>query len=541
MSHHTNSPSHSQSYQKIFVVERDGKQIDLTPPLMEGAKHTIVYAKFAAALGIPAKIPSRRKGDHLAKYAKYNDFLYRALYGFVKQGLLEKISHTIDTRSVEPQQRRGVFWRATQEAHQKNAYLINPKQNSKSFAEQNTPPPNLPGQCGFWRTQAIKQANNIRDYTTFVRNPTTHQLNNHLTVQLNRINKMFNEWLDEINNKVIILHNLSLGNYETRPYKTRFTDEGRKKHNIRTYNKGIENSLTKYQHGVFLTLTTDPKLWLTPKGEKFTRHIKVDGRTYHFEAEGKGGSLYDANRNESTAWRTWYEKICQRYKTRVPYIRCVEFQSNGLIHTHVLLFGIDWKQPWHEFAREWGEKYGQGFLNKAYDIKNDGEKWVWKKHKPDDTKGRAPADYLKKYLVKSMYDTEGFYMYWLCNKRFFTLSQNLRYLNTDDEIDEYEWQQLRESPYTYEYVGATAPHNTQTAIQTYEHKKYGRNHTRIKDDGNPQPQTKPYHGYILPKKPKPEDLENPDQNDDENEWLARALQKHQPKENIEDLDLSAFL
>ena len=95
-----------------FIVERLGRKIDLSPILDVGAKHTVVYAAFAAALGIPAKIPSRRPNDHLKKYAQHNEYLYRALNRFVDAGLLERQNGVLDSMSVEPNQRRGIFWHA---------------------------------------------------------------------------------------------------------------------------------------------------------------------------------------------------------------------------------------------------------------------------------------------------------------------------------------------------------------------------------------------------------------------------------------------
>lgn len=239
----------------------------------------------------------------------------------------------------------------------------------------------------------------------------------------------------------------------------------------------------------FLTLTTDPALWMRPKGEEFIRHIRTEGdkHSYHFNAVGKGLSLIAANRHESTAWRKWYEAECYRRDYRVPYIRVVEFQKNGLIHTHILLFGISWDTSWHEFAKDWGEKYGQGFTNKAYRIVNKDHRWEWAdaEFKPVDTKGRNPSDYLMKYLKKAqhlpqvtcpkckhvMYSAgeticpecktrikpayDGRFMYWVCGKRFFTVSNSLRTPDFDAEIarDDKKREKETRGP-LYEFVGA---------------------------------------------------------------------------------------
>lgn len=122
--HTLSSDSESYIPPKTFTVERLGKTVDLTTLLADGAKHTVIYSAFAKALGIPAKIPSRRKNDPLKIYASHSDYLYRALNRFVSQGLLEKYTGIIDSQSVEPMQRKGLFWRASEAARQIKPNLI---------------------------------------------------------------------------------------------------------------------------------------------------------------------------------------------------------------------------------------------------------------------------------------------------------------------------------------------------------------------------------------------------------------------------------
>lgn len=431
-----------------FILEQNGIVCDLSELIDYGAKFTVLLDKYKHVFNVSA-----RAGD------KHYFKLYHALKRWEKQGLLEYHSWAYDLRSPELTQRRGVFVRATDEARIKPPNLIDTVQNSKNFARPEndlTWRGKIPNRCGWLRMHAIRRLLAVTNYEWFIRNNQTHALNPELTKKLDQTNALFDEWREESEKKVILLRNLSTGEFTEKPYRTRFTDEARKKKNISIYQTGIENSLFKWKTGVFLTLTTDPKLWLSPKGQEFTRYIKDDktGKTYQFDGIGKGATLYDANRHESTAWRRWYEKITHQKKRRIPYIRCVEFQENGLIHTHVLLFDITWDYDWYQFAKEWGTIYGQGFMNKAYEIKNDGEKWVWKNHQPADAQNRAPADYLKKYLIKSMYDPRGFAMYWATNKRFFTMSETVRYYSFDEKIEEAEYRESLKSPIPYDYVGS---------------------------------------------------------------------------------------
>lgn len=243
-----------------------------------------------------------------------------------------------------------------------------------------------------------------------------------------------------------------------------------------------------FSDGVFITLTADPQIHMRKRGEEFERHVKDpnSGITYEFELTGKGGNLWSANRSESRAWRGWYETLCHRYGRRVPYIRVVEFQKNGLIHTHLLLFGIYFKESWEDLAREWGERYGQGIMNQVYRVKNIDGVWQWanKNEQPNDTHGRTPADYLGKYLKKASdiptvkcpkcgkivstplsgevecpechtklhAPRDGRYMYWVCGKRFFTISQCLREDDLDAALMKDVMKEL--SPYNWEYLGA---------------------------------------------------------------------------------------
>ena len=211
----------------------------------------------------------------------------------------------------------------------------------------------------------------------------------------------------------------------------------------------------------------------------------------------------------------------------MPYIRCVEFQENGLIHTHVLLFDVKWGMKWEDFAKEWGTQYKQGFLNKAYEVINDGQKWTWKKHAPEDTQGRAPADYLKKYLIKSMYEQDGFYMYWATTKRFFTMSESLRYYSFDEKIEEEDWIREHQSNGEWEFVGSCAPEDTPETIAQYLRKKYGRPRGKAFDSGEPARVVKPSF-YTKPRVRKEPAIENPD-TDDDSEAAYRAQMELESK------------
>ncbi|MDE2524600.1 MAG: hypothetical protein O0X96_05675 [Methanocorpusculum sp.] len=345
------------------------------------------------------------------------------------------------------------------------------------------------GKMSWFRRQALQRCIEINDYEMMIRDK-DGKLQPDLQLKLDQMHNLFRAWKRDVRNKKIILRNVAAGKYEDPflilDYKTRFNDNWRAWKNEKAFKGGIETSLRKYQTAVFLTLTTDPKIFMSPRGEEFTRHIKDGKRTRAFTGTGKGLNLLAADRHESTAWRKWYEAECYRRGFRIPYIRVAEFQKNGLIHTHILLFGIQWDTPWHEFANDWGTKYQQGFMNKAYQVENRGGKWVWAhaEYRPEDANNRDPADYLMKYLKKAQdvpavkckkcgeiisvpddndvlcpacgthikAPRDGRFMYWVCGKRFFTMSQSLRVYDFDADIAA-EDRKKRQTA-IYEYLGA---------------------------------------------------------------------------------------
>lgn len=503
---------------RYLILSNSGAVCDLTDLIRSGAKLTVLYDQLCRDWN--------HKG-HVGDWAYAR--LRRACISWEEQGYVTIDHNAYDSSSVELSQRPGLYVRAKTALPSTPPYLIRGMQNSKSLTEatkrrifryhdpakdgtvqlslsstENQDPTqkqrNTSGipwtdRMSWQRKQALRVLSTIQNAGLFQRVPDLNGnkvLNPELKRKLDIAHALFQDWIKETSHKKIILRKLGTPTPGKDPYlimncRTRFNDVGRAIANEITYKDAIENSLKLYKTGVFLTLTTDPQIWMRANGEEFTRHIKDGKKTHHFSATGKGLNILAANRHESTAWRKWYEAECYRCGYRIPYIRVVEFQKNGLIHTHVLLFGIEWNTPWYQFAKQWGEKYQQGFMNKAYKINNIDGKWCWEQNgaKPEDTKGRDPADYLMKYLKKAqhqpqvtcphcghvMYSTgettcevchtkikphyDGRFMYWVCGKRFFTVSNILRSFDADKEIEEFEKRYYREIyGADYEFLGA---------------------------------------------------------------------------------------
>nr|MDE2519811.1 hypothetical protein [Methanocorpusculum sp.] len=539
--------THSGRYPpQTFLITSGDKVCDVTDLVNAGAKLDVVVDYLRDEWDAP-----KRRGKP-ADWVYYS--AYRAVNRWVKAGTAEKLSNYLHSLYPGLIQKSGVFVRAKTTPTHKQPRLINDLQNSKSFVspqkplrlDQHTKPCStqtavaraeqltaaepshpldhynaIPGRCGFWRQQAIRTMKSIDQYNLFTRDK-NGKLPAELLQYIRRMTLIFEEWKRETESKSIILRNLTgNGEYITLPCSTRFTDDSRKKQLILIYNTGVENSLKKHKIASFVTFTTDPLIWMESEGKEILRKIPdphID-KVHRFTATGRGGNLYAANRHESNAFRKWYETECHRVGYRIPYIRCVEFQENGLIHDHVILFDYEWKYPFSDFAEQWGTKYGQGFMHDAYSVINDGEKWTWKTDKPADTEGRNPTDYLKKYLIKALYDESGHYAYWVTNKRFFTLSNSIRYLTVEDEIRQKQFRRQHAPTDTYEYIGTAPQGHENAAIRADLSRRAGlkpekqppaNNHGIIEnypplDPGNIAPQI----WYVPP--PELEDLENPNQ------------------------------
>jgi len=317
----------------------------------------------------------------------------------------------------------------------------------------------LPARSKPQRIEAIKSYLTIRNPSLFVR-PDPDHLNPDLVEALALSENLFESYLEEVSDQVIVLKKTNPHApgrpWLTFPYTVRFNDQVKKVRNLKTYETGIENSLISFDEGVFLTLTTDPLLWMGPPGMEFTRTIKnkKTGEVLAtFNAVAKGKTLWHANRHESEAWRQYYEKLVHRFGWRVPYIRVVEFMENGLIHLHVLFFGIHWLDDFRRVAGDWGLTYGQGFNCQICRVRKRAGKWDWasKKDVPEDSDGKDPGDYLKKYLKKALWNTDGYSPYWVTNKRFFTMSQSLRYQEIAEAV---KAKMERKKGGIYEFFGA---------------------------------------------------------------------------------------
>ena len=140
------------------------------------------------------------------------------------------------------------------------------------------------------------------------------------------------------------------------------------------------------------------------------------------------------------------EYIKNDQNLKMPYLCVREFQKNGNVHYHIIIFGITLLERNDEIESIWRE-YGQGQITKINKIKfNETRGYVWDRNSvPKDAGGRQPLEYLKKYLLKGQYSTEEGLLYWVFNSRFFTYSSSI--LNDEHRPRPYKSKNL------YEFAG----------------------------------------------------------------------------------------
>lgn len=231
-------------------------------------------------------------------------------------------------------------------------------------------------------------------------------MRHHMIPSLERgqVAELFTGYLDEIEDKQVIL------TYESTkkdpdapliflPYRTRFTSLERKKANLATYEAIWKQSLHDYRTAVFVTLTTDPKM-----------HV----------------SAYHANKHFQKALNRFMSFLTKKHERRPEYLNVHEFQKNGLLHSHIVIFGLDYLMDFRRLSQVW-QRCGQGRIVHIYGLRNIGDRWAWSRAKPKDApKGKSVDAYLKKYLKKALFESKELELYWTFQKRFFTYSRSLR-------------------------------------------------------------------------------------------------------------------
>jgi len=126
------------------------------------------------------------------------------------------------------------------------------------------------------------------------------------------LEQWFLEWVDRVRDKVLIFVDPDTGDITVSKYSSRFTDPRRALDQLSKF-KRVYSYLTKrYSSGVFLTITLPPifPIGIAPKVLSYM--IKQ--------------------------LRSW---ISKRIKRKFNLVTVREFQDNGFIHAHIVIFGVE--------------------------------------------------------------------------------------------------------------------------------------------------------------------------------------------------------
>ena len=240
----------------------------------------------------------------------------------------------------------------------------------------------------------------------------------------NLLISLFSAYLEDTAEKVIVLRHVETGELLPMPYRHRFTPQGMRDL-LRKFDAVWERAMKQadregWKVAVFLTLTTDPS---------------------------KHGSLMEGYRRSGEALNRFMSWLAKRLGGRPPYIAVCEFTRTGLVHFHILFFGVSRLADYRKISQMW-ERTGQGRIVFLYQVVRRGNTWV----RPG--RGSGPSNihaYMRKclraYLSKALLaggeeflegldwesptladvldpaDLTHLALYWASGKRFFTYSR----------------------------------------------------------------------------------------------------------------------
>lgn len=268
----------------------------------------------------------------------------------------------------------------------------------------------LPARCSWERKQAIHKVRRINGFGQTATGANGQRYfrfhSSFHEKQYNESLDLFSRYIEKINLLELYfepLHDIFAASV-TIPYATRFNNLPKQIKLRENFENAFRGGEAQYDIASFVTLTTDPKLFK---------------------------NLWDANKYFQKNWNKLITALRKRLKKELPYVCVREFQNNGRVHFHIVLFGVHLpptkkNAPWNNpISRTW-QKYGQGEIT---DVKNlrvgsDGV-MTWIHDKPADCRGESPMKYLKKYLLKAQYDETAQFQYWIYNARYYTYSRAL--------------------------------------------------------------------------------------------------------------------
>jgi hypothetical protein len=224
----------------------------------------------------------------------------------------------------------------------------------------------------------------------------------------------FVKYLEISKARVIVLEDED-GFFCTIPYRTRFHEIGVV---LRRFDIVFDNASKRYREGVWLVITTNP-----------AKFEGMDYLSYRYE--------FLRSWNRALAW------FRKKFK-RVSYIAVFEFTETGLLHIHVVFFGLKRIEDAHRFMKRL-EEWGFGRVHYMVSIVNENGVWRPKMlskyyYKIDYCDGAGvPKDfifvsrmglknYLKKYMSKTFKAMK--YIYPILSSPHSTLDSIIRVFQT---------------------------------------------------------------------------------------------------------------
>jgi len=259
---------------------------------------------------------------------------------------------------------------------------------------------------------------------------------------------LFKEYIwTVLNNKIVLIPKdeyRDLLPWVVLDYEVRFTSKRKAKQYKRQYRYIWRYTAKRYRWAVMITLTIDPS---------------------------KVKSIWEARylaQQEFNRFMTWLKKFLKQRARRYGnvgkifvYVRFIEYQKNGRIHFHVIVFGTRWIMHENELAKRY---WRLGFVD-VQTLVNKRGKWVFKQKPKDyderyrryrrhktgkETDGGSPlqaspdvyfyfsANYAGIEDISQLYEYDeddllNMALHWALDTRFFTFSKELQLPSRDLE------------------------------------------------------------------------------------------------------------
>jgi hypothetical protein len=228
--------------------------------------------------------------------------------------------------------------------------------------------------------------------------------------------KLFKEYIEDVRQRRIILIPKKEYRGELEPiildYEVRFTSKRKAKRNKRQYRHIWKDTAKRYRWAVVITLTIDPK--------------KVPNL---WEARYLAQAEFNRYMTGLNKFLTGRARKYGRRVRRYSYARFIEYQENGMIHYHHVVFGVRWIKNENELAQK---NWRLGFVD-VQTLVNVRGKWRFKK---------KPKDYDERYRRykrhKTGKETDGGSPLYASPEVYFYFSSNYAGIEDPSQLESYD-------------------------------------------------------------------------------------------------------